>query len=423
MSVALGIADAVLEQRFFPLNAPWLFRDTRDDDNPHINGLVTWAFALITFQNIVPISLYISIEFVRTIQALWIYFDYEMYYAKTDTTTLARSWNLSDDLGQIQYIFSDKTGTLTQNAMVFRQCSIGGREYKGDPETPEDLEPIKEDPYVTKRLSGDSGAPSGSNSASGSAREQLPGKVPGSDPSSVDQFATPDPRATATVKLAPGVLRRFKDSVLAGDVARATAVNADTNAKDYQHARALHGFWLTLALCHTVLATVDAESGALEYKAQSPDEAALVQAAAGVGFTFRGSDKDVIYVSTPFAEGLDRYELLNVLEFNSARKRMSVIVRKLDDDDKSVMLLSKGADNVIFDRLKEGNDDLKDVTEDHLADFASEGLRTLTLAWRRVSGELYRCLVLYSVLSDCFRRGVRGMERGYARGQCLLGQS
>ena len=185
----------------------------------------------------------------------------------------------------------------------------------------------------------------------------------------------------------------------------------------------INGFWTVLALCHTALVSVDPDTGAIQYKAQSPDEAALVQAAADVGFTFRGRDKDVIYVSTPFAEGLDRYELLNVLEFNSARKRMSVIVRKLDDDDKSVMLLSKGADNVIFDRLKEGNDDLKDVTEDHLADFASEGLRTLTLAWRRVSGELYRCLVLYSVLSDCFRRGVRGMERGYARGQCLLGQS
>ena len=66
------------------------------------------------FQNIVPISLYISIEFVRTCQAAFIYFDAEMVYKKTGQATLARSWNLSDDLGQIQYIFSDKTGTLTQ---------------------------------------------------------------------------------------------------------------------------------------------------------------------------------------------------------------------------------------------------------------------------------------------------------------------
>ena len=114
MCVACGIVDAVLEQKYFPLDAPWLYDDTHGDDNPHINGLVTWAFALITFQNIVPISLYISIEFVRTLQAMFIYFDQEIYYAKTDQPTLARSYNLSDDLGQIEYIFSDKTGTLTQ---------------------------------------------------------------------------------------------------------------------------------------------------------------------------------------------------------------------------------------------------------------------------------------------------------------------
>src|ERR1700722_2951432 len=104
-----------------------------------------------SFQNIVPISLYISIEFVRTAQAAFIYFDKEICYEKTGQATVARSWNLSDDLGQIQYIFSDKTGTLTQvsivdrlefdplvtlfqNSMVFRRCSIGGNVYVGNPE-------------------------------------------------------------------------------------------------------------------------------------------------------------------------------------------------------------------------------------------------------------------------------------------------
>lgn len=110
MAVALGIADAVLEQRFFPLNAPWLFRDTRNDDNPHINGLITTVFALITFQNIVPISLYITIEIVKTIQAYFISQDIEMYYAGYDTPCVPKTWNISDDLGQIEWV--DRPGFL-----------------------------------------------------------------------------------------------------------------------------------------------------------------------------------------------------------------------------------------------------------------------------------------------------------------------
>lgn len=75
---------------------------------------VLLSLAMLRFQDIVPISLYISIEVVRTLQAAFIYFDADIYYEKTKQATIARSWNLSDDLGQIEYIFSDKTGTLTQ---------------------------------------------------------------------------------------------------------------------------------------------------------------------------------------------------------------------------------------------------------------------------------------------------------------------
>lgn len=68
MAVGCAIADARIENHFFDLDAYWEFRAIFGDDNPNINGLVTFGNSLITFQNIVPISLYISIEFVRTIQ-------------------------------------------------------------------------------------------------------------------------------------------------------------------------------------------------------------------------------------------------------------------------------------------------------------------------------------------------------------------
>ena len=132
MAVVCGIMDSVLEHRYYPKGAPWLIGADRSDDNPSINGLVTFAFAFLTFQNVVPISLYISFEVVRTCQALFIFFDKDIMYEKNEQATLARTWNLVDDLGQIEYIFSDKTGTLTQNVMVFRHCSVNGKVYRGE---------------------------------------------------------------------------------------------------------------------------------------------------------------------------------------------------------------------------------------------------------------------------------------------------
>ncbi|KAI9069193.1 phospholipid-translocating P-type ATPase [Trametes sanguinea] len=373
MAVACGIVDAVLEQRNFPRGAPWLYGDTQSDDNPHINGLVTWAFALITFQNIVPISLYISIEGVRTCQALFIYFDREIYYEKTDQATLARSWNLSDDLGQIEYVFSDKTGTLTQNAMVFRQCTINGRVYRGDEvETEVTPVPVPESDDKVDIRSSSSTPPSGKKSnASTSSTE-----------------AISDPLAAKAVKKAEHVLAHFHDTALLDDIA--AAQQAVSGSAEDKHGRMVNGFWTVLALCHTALVAVDPETGAIQYKAQSPDEAALVQAAADVGFVFRGRDREVLTLQTPFSTASDggkyeRYELLNILDFTSARKRMSVIVRRLGDDgepDGKVYLLTKGADNVIMERLSPGQDEMVRTTEDHLAEFASEGLRTLTLAYK-----------------------------------------
>ncbi|KAL0067071.1 hypothetical protein AAF712_005858 [Marasmius tenuissimus] len=383
MAVACGITDSILEQRYFDDSAPWLYGATLSDDNPKINGLVTWAFALVTFQNIVPISLYISIEAVRTVQAAFIFFDSHIYYEKTDQPTVSRSWNLSDDLGQIEYIFSDKTGTLTQNKMVFRQCSIGGKVYIGDPD-PEEVEVKNEkdqEKEKKKKVSGDNSSISSGSQGTSTAPSSAPGspKPANQQPS----FRSPD---------------------LSADITE--ALHASSDSPSASHARVLNGFFTVLALCHTVLTSENKETGRIDYKAQSPDEAALVRAAADCGYVFRGRDREILLLQTPMSEErfrsrggdeksgggdrYERYELLNILEFTSARKRMSVIVRKLDGNDRRVFLLMKGADNVIYERLKEGADEaLKDQTETHLSEFANNGLRTLTLAYRVVSEEEY----------------------------------
>ncbi|KAK7034734.1 hypothetical protein VNI00_012141 [Paramarasmius palmivorus] len=341
-----AIVDSFLEKEYYPLDAPWLLFADESDDNPEINGLITFCYGLLTFQALVPIALYLTLESVHTIQSIFINHDKDMYYEKKKIWTQARNWNLTDDLGQIEYIFSDKTGTLTQNVMVFRQCAIGRKVYKGSAATNRE-EQTQDTPIIENSRTAD---------------------PEGQSPTDEDEH-------------------RFYDSDLHGDI---TSAMASTDENSDSHARLLHGFFTVLSLCHTALASTNPETGAIEYKAQSPDEAALVQAAADMGFAFVGKDKEVLSLKKPNGV-IEKYELLNILEFDSARKRMSVIVRRMDeqDRDKGVLLLCKGADNVIFERLADGGEELKQATEGHLNEFANEGLRTLTLAFKVIPDDDY----------------------------------
>lgn len=80
-------------------------------------------------QVLIPISLYVSIEVVKWAQVYMINNDIELYHDESNTPMVCRALNIPEDLGQIQYVFSDKTGTLTENKMVFKRCTVGGQDY------------------------------------------------------------------------------------------------------------------------------------------------------------------------------------------------------------------------------------------------------------------------------------------------------
>ncbi|XP_060531020.1 probable phospholipid-transporting ATPase IA isoform X2 [Cylas formicarius] len=249
------------------------------------NFLFNLLTFLILFNNLIPISLQVTLEVVRFIQAIFINMDVEMYHEETDTPAIARTSNLNEELGQVKYIFSDKTGTLTRNVMEFKRCTVGIDVYH-----------------------------SGSNIMIQHLRE------------------------------------------------------------DHKNADRIKDLLVVLSVCHTVIPEKMGD-GQILYHAASPDERALVYGAAGFGYVFESRTPD--YVEIDALGVKERYEILSVLEFTSARKRMSVIVK---DPRGKIKLYCKGADTVIYQRLavnERTNNELKDTLLQHLEAFATEGLRTL----------------------------------------------
>ncbi|CAO3680797.1 unnamed protein product [Umbelopsis ramanniana] len=266
---------------------------------------------LILFNSFIPISLMVTMEVVKYVLSMLIDNDLDIYYDKTDTPAVARSSSLIEELGQVEYVFSDKTGTLTCNEMEFRECSIAGLRYAEKVDTDKAARP------------GDNGE---------------------------GQYT----------------FKQLKDH--------------ETSSKS---AHIINEFLTLLMTCHTVIPERNEGSDKITYQAASPDEGALVQGASELGYKFYGRRPNSINCTAHGNE--EEYQILNVCEFNSTRKRMSVVVRCPDG---KIKLYCKGADTVILERLSDNNP-FTEETLVHLEDFATEGLRTLCLAMREIPEEEY----------------------------------
>ncbi|KAJ4973352.1 hypothetical protein NE237_006526 [Protea cynaroides] len=327
----------------------WYLRpdDTKiyyDPNKPAVAAILHFLTALMLYSYFIPISLYVSIEIVKVLQSIFINQDLHMYCEEADKPAHARTSNLNEELGQVDTILSDKTGTLTCNSMEFIKCSIAGTAY--------------------------------------------------------GQGITEVERAVAKRKGSPLVHEEVSDE---GHVVDSTDTKSTIKGFNFKDERIMKGKWISetrsdviqkflrlLAICHTAIPEVD-DQGNTTFEAESPDEAAFVIAARELGFEFYERTQTSISLREldPVSKNqVERsYKLLNVLEFDSTRKRMSVVVR---NEEGQLLLLCKGADSVMFERLSKKGREFELQTQEHMNEYADAGLRTLVLAYRELSEEEYK---------------------------------
>uniref|UniRef100_A0A4W5Q5A9 Phospholipid-transporting ATPase n=1 Tax=Hucho hucho TaxID=62062 RepID=A0A4W5Q5A9_9TELE len=126
--LVMALVSSIGNTHTLTLSLSWVdtHTHTRDISTNFWYNLLTF---IILYNNLIPISLLVTLEVVKFTQALFINWDEEMYYSETDTPAMARTSNLNEELGQVKYLFSDKTGTLTCNVMHFKKCTIAGITY------------------------------------------------------------------------------------------------------------------------------------------------------------------------------------------------------------------------------------------------------------------------------------------------------
>uniref|UniRef100_A0A915BCA8 Phospholipid-transporting ATPase n=2 Tax=Parascaris univalens TaxID=6257 RepID=A0A915BCA8_PARUN len=415
--------------------------------SPITEGIVNLVSSILNYQILIPLSLYISVELIKLGQIYLISADIDLYYEKSDRRMECRSLNIPEELGQIQYVLSDKTGTLTENKMIFRRCAIGGIDFGLDIDyniSSNDLsvENVATSPTLKRQVDMEWN----SNPelldfflTMAMCNTVVVNKVPHVDAidlgffengvfttgNSTFLYSLQDPnyplysitsrvknvgdeRAVRYEPETDAIFESFPESpgwdIFSGNSKPSTRRSSISFSRSSTFSRRIQVFHNDLIVLRNKLLSGQrkrhekseekTESLSPLYEAESPDELALVYAAKAYGISLLSRSAESVTLALPYGNK-EAFEILKVLPFDSTRKRMSIIVRQEDE----VAIYCKGADSEVISVLARsfvdstyGSSVLKD-SRALLEKFSTQGLRTLCLAKRTITVAEYEAWI------------------------------
>ncbi|KAJ9464754.1 putative phospholipid-transporting ATPase 7 [Diplonema papillatum] len=356
-------------------NDHWYVSYWIDQYNSAERFLLNYLTFFILFSFLIPISLFVTVEIGKAWQVYLMVCDQELMYLPPNASgdPGASSWigcrpktsDLNEELAIVRYIFTDKTGTLTENRMSYVGGVVGSTA----------VEP------------GNRGVETASRSTRVSSRvgvEQV--WTQGSDGEGDVGSSTVEKEWVPHCGLQAGTLYEQGKGLAPADGYPSSSGDARLFSGDFCSTAggfrdSMSRYMATLALCHTVVPFQVPDSDQYEFEGTSPDEVALVRCAAENQFLLRRRTGKTITLAV---EGVDHtFEVLDELEFSPTRKMMSIVVR---DEHGTTLLLTKGADSSVLRQLSGPDHSPKDLStvESYLVGYATKGFRTLCFGWRTV---------------------------------------